>query len=166
MTFKKAYLGIGTNKGNKEENISSAIKTIKTIKEIKIVKISHLFKNPPQEGIKGEDFLNGAIEIQTCLTPSELLRTCKSIEEILGRKIIKNEKVKKSRIIDLDILFYENEILDFKDLNIPHKKICIRDFVLVPLLEIAPDFIHPIFNKSIKDLYLEFSKKQLLDSIC
>ena len=79
--LKTVYIGIGTNKGNREINISNAIKLLSEIKDIKILKISKMLKNPPQEGIKSGYFLNGAIKLTTSLTPFELLKVCKSIEK-------------------------------------------------------------------------------------
>ena len=121
IQWKTAYLGIGTNKGNREINISNAIKLLSEVKEVKILKVSRMLKNPPQEGIKNGYFLNGAIKILTSLTSFELLKVCKRIEGKLGRRGGEGETgrrgKKRSRIIDLDILFYENKIIDTKEIG-------------------------------------------------
>ena len=153
---KIVYLGIGTNKGSRETNISNAIKLLSETKGIKLLKVSKMLKNPPQEGIKTGYFLNGAIKLLTSLTPLELLRACKNIERKLGRRLIR--KKKGSRVIDLDVLFYENEIIDTKELIIPHPMIEKRYFVLIPLMEIGKNFLHPILGKSVKELYSELNK--------
>ena len=150
------YLGIGTNKGNREKNISTAINLLDEIKEIKLLKISKMLKNPPQEGVKNGYFLNGAIKLLTSLTPVELLKACKRIEEKQGRKEAKKQGKKRARVIDLDILFYGNEIIDSKELIIPHKMIEKRYFVLIPLMEIGKSFIHPVLGKSVNDLYSDY----------
>lgn len=156
--MKTVFLGIGTNKGNRERNISIALKLLSENKEIKIVKVSRMLKNPPQEGIRNGYFLNGAIKIKTTLTSLELLTFCKKIEKKLGRIISRRTKKKQSRTIDLDILFYENEKIKTKSLSIPHPMLHKRYFVLIPLLEIEPDYTHPVLNKTIKELYLEITK--------
>ena len=130
------YLGIGTNKGMREENISRALSLLSSIKGIKVLKVSKMFKNPPREGVKSGYFLNGAIKLLTSVSPYELLKICKRIEKKMGRKLPGSNK-KKSRIIDLDILFYGNDIVRSKKLTIPHPMIEKRDFVLIPLLEIV-----------------------------
>ena len=157
LTLKTTYLGIGTNKGDREKNISNALKLLSHIKGIKLLKVSKMFKNPPQEGIKSGYFLNGAIKLLTSLTPLELLKTCKSIERKLGRKIGYRGK-KRSRVIDLDILFYGNEVIDTKELTIPHLMIEKRNFVLIPLMDINEELIHPVLKKSVSELYSELGK--------
>ncbi len=170
---KIVYLGIGTNKGNREKNISLALELLSENPQIEILKLSNLLKNPPQEGVKTGYFLNGAIKILTTLTPQELLRLCKTIERKLGRKqrqearSMKQEarskkqekKINKPRTIDLDILFYGEEIIDTDELVIPHPMIAKRYFVLIPLLEIAKSFIHPVYEKNIRELYSEYCEE-------
>lgn len=150
------FLGLGTNKGNRKKNISNALKLLSENKKLKILKISKMFKNPPREGIKSGYFLNGAIKIETSLKPIELLKVCKTIEKKLGRKIETKFKGKKrqyfSRTIDLDILFYGKKVLNSKALTIPHPRIEKRDFVLIPLKEIASDIEHPVLKSKIKAL--------------
>lgn len=149
------FLGIGTNKGNRKRNISLALELLNKCKEIKILKISKMLKNPPQEGIKTGFFLNGVIKLLTSLTPIELLYYCKSIEKELGRKLVVRKKT--SRTIDLDILFYGNRIINENGLIIPHPMLHKRYFVLIPLREIEKDFIHPVYKKTIEELYLALS---------
>lgn len=149
-SLNNVFIAIGTNKGNREKNIRDALKLLKENKNIKILKVSSMLNNPPQEGIKSGYFLNGVIKLKTSLTPLQVLRTCKDIERILGRTM---GQKKKPRIIDLDILFYENKILRTPKFTIPHPMLHKRYFVLIPLVEIAPGFHHPIFKKSIRELY-------------
>lgn len=157
---KVVFLGIGTNKGNREKNVSIALKLLSKNKYIKLLKVSNMLKNPPQEGIKSGYFLNGAIKLRTSLNPYALLRFCKQIERKLGRGLSKQQN-KKSRTIDLDILFYGKEIINTEKLTIPHPMLHKRYFVLIPLMEIGRNYIHPTFKKSAKQLYEELNKSFL-----
>lgn len=154
--LKTVFLGIGTNKGNRGGNILLALKLLRKNKEIKILKVSKMLKNPPQEGIKNGYFLNGAIKLRTSLSPEQLLKACKSIERKLGRPVgvsaYEYSNKKRSRIIDLDILFYENKIIKTPELTVPHPMLHKRYFVLIPLLEIGKDVVHPVLKKSVKNL--------------
>lgn len=156
--FKTAFLGIGTNKGIREKNIALATKLLSENKNIQVIKVSNMFKNPPQEGVKSGYFLNGVLKIRTNLSPEKLRTACKKIEKVMGREQTKSKNKKTSRIIDLDILFYENQIIHSSNLTIPHPMLHKRNFVLIPLLEIGRNIKHPILKKSIKELYNEFTK--------
>ena len=146
-----AYIGIGSNLGNREENCQKAIALL-IEKNIEITKHSSLYETEPL-GVKEQPgFINMALEIETNLEPGILLRTIKEIENSMGRL----EGMRWGpRIIDLDILLYDDLILKTHDLEIPHPGIKDREFVLKPLSEIAPDKIHPIFKKSIETLLIE-----------
>ncbi|MBI2541443.1 2-amino-4-hydroxy-6-hydroxymethyldihydropteridine diphosphokinase [Candidatus Woesearchaeota archaeon] len=146
------FVGIGSNIGHKEENIRKAVDLIK--EKCKILKKSSLYETEPV-GYREQDwFLNCAIEIETKLEPLELLEFLQSIEKKMGRiKKIKNGP----RIIDMDILFYDNLFINEKNLIIPHPRLHERLFVLEPLKEIAPYFVHPVLNRKIKELYKELT---------
>lgn len=165
---KIVLLGIGTNKGNRKKNISLALKLLSENPDIKLLKISKMLKNPPQEGIKSGYFLNGAVKLLTSLSPIELFKYCKKIEKKQGR-IQSKDKKKKSRTIDLDILFYGNKILKTRELTIPHPLLHKRYFVMIPLMEIAPDFRHPVFEKKVRaihELSLHSDKHKKLGKCC
>ncbi|NWF52525.1 MAG: 2-amino-4-hydroxy-6-hydroxymethyldihydropteridine diphosphokinase [Nitrospirae bacterium] len=146
-----AYIGIGSNLGNRKNNCLRAIELIKK-NGIIIRKLSSMYKTEPW-GIKDQPyFLNMAIEIETELNPIELLKILKNIENKIGRK----ESFKWGpRIIDLDILLFNNLIFKEDSLEIPHPLMHKRNFVLLPLCEIAPDRIHPLLKKKISDLIKE-----------
>jgi 2-amino-4-hydroxy-6-hydroxymethyldihydropteridine diphosphokinase len=142
------FLGLGSNIGNKEEYINKALAFISELYQVK--KISHLYLTEPVRNIKQDWFLNCVVEIKTNVDPKKLLSSFKSIERKLGRtKTVKNGP----RTIDIDILFYEDHVLKTKDLVIPHPMIQERLFVLQPMMDINPDFVHPILKKSIHELY-------------
>lgn len=142
------YLLLGSNMGDKESYISNAIMCIR--EHIGIVKKeSSLYKTTPWGKTDQPDFINKALIIVTFLEPKQVLDKILYIEKSLGRERTEHWG---SRTIDIDILFYGNEIVEQPGLSIPHPQLQNRAFVLLPLLEIAPDFIHPIFEQSICQL--------------
>jgi len=146
----EAYIALGSNLGDREANIKKAIDALKV--RIKIVKASSLYETKPMYIEDQGWFLNCAVEVETDLTPKELLKFLKNIEQKLGRKTVRRNG---PRIIDLDILFYADQILKENDLQVPHPKIEERSFVLVPLAEIAPNLIHPVNKKTVADMLSE-----------
>lgn len=142
------YLGIGSNLGNREDNCLRAIKTLMN-KGIIVRRRSSLYETEPW-GVKGQPFfINMAIEAETDLPPERLLWLIKEIEKEMGR----TETYKWGpRIIDIDILLYNDLIYEAPDLKIPHPFMHEREFVLNPLSEIAPDKTHPVLRKTISEL--------------
>lgn len=128
------YLGIGSNLGNRRQNIRIALQKIRQLKETKIIKISKIIETKPVGGPKNQgDFLNAALKIETSLAPLSLIKKLKNIERLLGRT--KGMRF-APRTIDLDILFYGNMIIKNNNLEVPHPEMVHRDFVLGPLSEI------------------------------
>ncbi|MCL2485811.1 MAG: 2-amino-4-hydroxy-6-hydroxymethyldihydropteridine diphosphokinase [Endomicrobia bacterium] len=150
----KIFLGLGSNIGDRKENIISSLSFLQSSGFININKISSFYETSPV-GPKQRNFYNIVAEALTCLKPQELLCLIKKTEEILGRKPAKRWT---SRLIDIDILFYNNKIFTLRSslftlpLVIPHKEICSRLFVLIPFAEIAPEFVHPVLNRKIKHI--------------
>ena len=145
----QVYIGIGSNLGKKKENYLEALARIAKIPNAKIIKESSLCESEPL-GDSKESYVNGVIEIETELKPEMLLKKCKNIERVMGRK-----KVRKrwgARIIDLDILLYNTLILEKRSLKIPHPELPKRKFVLIPLSEIAPQVVHPVLGATISEL--------------
>ncbi len=146
----RVYLALGSNIGDRNYYLNSAIEKLSTY--FKINKVSSFLKNPSYGPIKQDDFLNAVIEIETDLDPIKVLKICNKIEEELDRvRTIRWG----ARTIDIDILFYDDLIIKSKNLTIPHYDMLNRDFVLIPFCEINPNFIHPIEKKSMKDLLKE-----------
>lgn len=150
--WERIYISSGSNLGDREENLKRAFELIGENPEIKITNTSLFYETEPI-GDKDQDwFLNGVLEIQTSLLPEELLGILQGIEEGLGR----TRGLKGSpRTIDLDILLFGNQVVDLPRLKIPHPELYKRNFVLIPLAEIAPEITHPIFNKTIEELLWE-----------
>ncbi|MDA3929805.1 MAG: 2-amino-4-hydroxy-6-hydroxymethyldihydropteridine diphosphokinase [Prolixibacteraceae bacterium] len=151
--MKKAFLSLGTNLGDKEKNLSRAIRYI-NVGIGQMIDLSGLYETEPWGFESNEKFLNMVIEIVTDLTPLEMIDKCLEIENKLGR-IRKVFKGYSSRTIDIDILFYDDIVLSEANLILPHPHIQNRRFILEPLCEIAPDFIHPVLNKTLKELLIE-----------
>jgi len=128
------YLGVGSNLGNRKENIESAVRKINSLKDTRVLKMSGLIQSQPQGGPQGQPkYLNAALKIDTELSPLILLKKLKAIERQLGRtKTVRFGP----RTIDLDILFYADKIIKRKDLIVPHPRLLERDFVLRPLAEV------------------------------
>ena len=146
------YLGVGSNLGDRAANIEKALMLLKEHEEIKVLAVSSFIETDPVGGEAQGKFLNGAIQIDTDLMPLDLLAQLKMIERRLGR--VKSEEINAPRTLDLDILFYDDVVIvQGKSLAIPHPRLAERSFVLKPLLEIAPDLLHPRLNKTIKALY-------------
>lgn len=154
----EAYIAFGSNIGDKEGNINRAFEVLK--QKIKIIKTSSLYETKPMYIENQALFLNGAAKVDTELKPKELLDFLKNTEKKLGRKETKRNG---PRIIDLDILFYGDQIINKDDLLVPHPKIQERAFVLVPLAEIQPNLIHPVYKKTIAELLseLKFDKSEI-----
>lgn len=149
-----AYIGIGSNLGSREENCERAIKLL-IENGVTVTKRSSMIETKPWGVKEQEDFLNLAIEIETSLSPDELLKLLKKIEVEVGRLPTTRWG---PRIIDLDILFYDDLIITTPELEIPHPRISEREFVLKSLAEIAPDKVHPVLGKSIRKLLSEINK--------
>ncbi len=153
----RIFLSLGSNLGNRKINLSKALRFIEE-KDIRIKKVSSIYKTPPWGKKDQPEFLNQVIEAETEVSPKKLLNTCKEIEKKMGRK--KGERW-GPRIIDIDILFYGEKIIKEENLTIPHPLITERAFVLLPLYEIAPDFIHPVRKEKIKALLMKKKGKEI-----
>lgn len=151
-----AYLLIGGNLGDRIENLASARSLVEN-KVGKIARASSIYETAAWGITEQPNFLNQVLLVETKLSAEKALQRILAIENKMGR--IRTQK-NASRIIDIDILFFNNEIIKQEDLTIPHPEIQNRKFALVPMNEIAPGMVHPIFKKSIKNL-LSTSKDKL-----
>lgn len=153
-----SYLSIGSNLGNKEENLLQAIQMLNEDEETEVTKQSSFFVTEPVGDVEQDDFLNAALEIQTLRSPQELLGLIASIEKRLKRERLVHWG---PRTIDLDIIFYNDEIIQTENLVIPHIEMANRMFVLEPLCEIAPYAVHPVFHRTVLELKNERDEKEI-----
>ncbi|HIE5422302.1 TPA: 2-amino-4-hydroxy-6-hydroxymethyldihydropteridine diphosphokinase [Clostridium botulinum] len=145
------YMAFGSNIGEKESYIKRALEKIEE-RGMEIIKVSSIYETEPYGVLDQDSFLNGVVKIETNLTPEDLIGELLNIEKQLNRV---RERRWGPRTIDLDIIFYDDLIINEKDLVIPHKDMENREFVLKPLCDIDENFIHPVLKKSVRELYDE-----------
>ncbi|HNH25573.1 MAG TPA: 2-amino-4-hydroxy-6-hydroxymethyldihydropteridine diphosphokinase [Anaerolineales bacterium] len=147
------YLALGSNMGNRLANLKNAISNLTPQMDVK--KKSLVYETPPWGYTDQPAFLNQVVMVETYMEPENLLGHLKRLETVLGREpTFENGP----RVIDVDILFYDDLVLNSPPLVIPHPRLHHRGFVLVPLNDIAPELIHPILGKSISELLLDVSR--------
>mgnify|MGYP003290497374 CR=1 FL=1 len=151
-----AYIGLGSNMGNKENNLKLACDRIAENHKCRLIKVSDFIVTEPVGGVEQDDFLNGAVCIETLYTPEELLDFTASIEAEAKRERIVHWG---PRTLDLDILFYDDVIMHTDSLTVPHKELHKRLFVLEPMSGIAPYFCHPIYRRTMSDMFEELKKR-------
>ncbi|MBS3128746.1 2-amino-4-hydroxy-6-hydroxymethyldihydropteridine diphosphokinase [Candidatus Woesearchaeota archaeon] len=151
----KVFLGLGSNLGDRKAYLEKAMSCLK--EKTKIVACSSLYKTEPVGYGNQNDFYNRVIEIETRLQPKKLLTFLQKIEKKLGKK---KKRKNGPRTIDIDILLYDRLVIKEKNLIIPHPRMHERRFVLIPLKEIAPKFVHPKMKKSISELLRSVKEKK------
>ncbi|MCD6306006.1 MAG: 2-amino-4-hydroxy-6-hydroxymethyldihydropteridine diphosphokinase [Deltaproteobacteria bacterium] len=151
-----AYIGIGSNMGKSLQNCYKAIDFIDQTDDCSVAKISAFYRTEPQGAACRDWYVNGVIEIETSLDPHELLNALLSIEAGMGR--VRRQKW-EARIIDLDIIFYDDAIIRQPDLQVPHPLMHERRFVLVPMARLNPGWIHPVLGKSMAELLTDLDAR-------
>ncbi len=147
----RVFIGIGSNLGDRRAYYQGAIEQVARLPKTRVVRESSLYESEPL-GEASTWYINGVIEIETELNPQQLLRRLKAIERAMGREKKSRAKRWTPRTIDLDILFYNSQIIDTPSLKIPHPELHKRRFVLLPLSELAPNLIHPRLGVSVSRL--------------
>ena len=157
MSFElvMAYLGLGSNMRNRQDNLDKALDLLS--QGLQVGQISSLYDTEPVGNINQPRFLNLVCQVYTRLAPPELLTLAKGIESKLGRA---SGTHNAPRPIDIDILFYGDQVIETAELVIPHPRLAERAFVLIPLAEIAPDLVHPVSGETVKELMRAVTKVQ------
>lgn len=155
------YLSLGSNKGDRVGYVQQATSLLGAINDVKIIRTSSLYETQPWLEQNSTWFVNAVIEVKTSLSPQSLLAECQRIEKQLGRNR-EQEGHFGERTMDIDILFYDKEIVEADNLKIPHKYLQQRAFILVPMLELDSDFIHPGTGKSMSQLHDELENPEMV----
>ena len=144
-----AYIALGSNMGDKKQYLDTGVQMLDAREDCQVMAVSEYLVTKPYGGVEQDDFLNAALELRTLLPPEELLTCLHEIEQSAGR-----ERVVRwgPRTLDLDILLYDDLVLDGPELQIPHKELQLRDFVLIPLRQIAPWKRHPLTGKTVEEM--------------
>jgi 2-amino-4-hydroxy-6-hydroxymethyldihydropteridine diphosphokinase len=143
----RAFVGLGSNLGDRETMIRMALDDLARLPGTSLVRASSLYDSEPVGEIEQPNFLNAAAVLETRLTPRQLLWNLHLIEKRLGR--VRTQQRWGPRVIDLDLLLYDNLVLDEPDLRVPHPELTRRSFVLVPLVELEPLLIHPVTGQTL-----------------
>lgn len=155
------YLSLGSNCGDRIGYIQQAAALLAETDAVTIVRTSAFYETEPW-GMQSDNwFVNAVLEIKTALPAQKLLEECQRIEKQLGRKFSGGEKY-LDRTIDIDILFYNKDVITEENLIIPHKFVHLRAFTLVPLLELIPNFEHPVLHKTITDLHNDLENPEMV----
>ncbi len=155
------YLSLGSNSGDRIGYVQQATSLLGASDNITLIRTSAFYETEPW-GMDSENwFVNAVVEIKTSLSPQDLLAECQRIETQLGRKREKSKEY-SDRTIDIDILFYNKDIINDENLTIPHKFVHLRAFTLVPLLELIPNFEHPVLHKTISELHNDLENPEMV----
>lgn len=156
-----AYLSLGSNKGDRIGYVQQAASLLGMDEKITIVRTSAFYESEPWNMNTKNWFVNAVVEIKTQYSPQELLVACQRVECQLGRTPIEKGQY-HDRTIDIDILFYNKEIINEENLTIPHKYVHLRAFTLVPMMELNSDFVHPVLHKTIEEMHNDLENPEMV----
>lgn len=155
------YLSLGSNKGDRIGYVQQAASLLGADEGISIVRTSAFYESEPWNMNTKNWFVNAVVEAKTKYSPQELLEVCQRIEKQLGRTS-EEKKQYQDRTIDIDILFYNKDIINEDNLIIPHKYVHLRAFTLVPMMELNSDFVHPVLHKNIVEMHNDLENPEMV----
>lgn len=155
------YLSLGSNKGDRIGYVQQAASLLGADEGISIVRTSAFYESEPWNMNTKNWFVNAVVEAKTKYSPQELLEVCQRIEKQLGRTS-EEKKQYQDRTIDIDILFYNKDIINEENLIIPHKYVHLRAFTLVPMMELNSDFVHPVLHKNIVEMHNDLENPEMV----
>ena len=148
--MSRVFIGIGSNQGERLAQISNAARAVGALQGVRLCRMATIIETAPAGGPPQDPYLNTVIEVDASLSPRELLTALKGVELALGRTA--SGERWGPRPIDLDVLLYDDRVVEEPDLKIPHERMHQRRFVLEPLMQLAPELVHPVLKRSISDL--------------
>lgn len=151
-----AYLGLGSNLGDRFRNLSEAVRRLNETGEVEVREISPVYETEPDGDPGQPEYLNAALRVETALDARKLLKACLGVEKAMGRV---REEHWGPRNIDIDLLVYGDVVLSTKDLSVPHPLLHEREFVLRPLADIAPELVHPVIFDTVSQLLGDVEKR-------
>lgn len=155
------YLSLGSNKGDRIGYVQQAASLLGADERISIVRTSAFYESEPWNMNTKNWFVNAVVEAKTKYSPQELLEVCQRIEKQLGRTSEEKNQY-QDRTIDIDILFYNKDIINEENLIIPHKYVHLRAFTLVPMMELNSDFVHPVLHKNIVEMHNDLENPEMV----
>lgn len=155
------YLSLGSNKGDRIGYVQQAASLLSADEGISIVRTSAFYESEPWNMNTKNWFVNAVVEAKTKYSPQELLEVCQRIEKQLGRTSEEKNQY-QDRTIDIDILFYNKDIINEENLIIPHKYVHLRAFTLVPMMELNSDFVHPVLHKNIVEMHNDLENPEMV----
>jgi len=155
----KVFLGLGSNVGESEVNLRTAIMLIEKNKQVVLINNSSLYETKPYGPVSQNNFYNIVVEIKTEYSPTDLFNFLKEVEQEIGREPAERWG---PRSIDIDILLYSDEVVCNDIITIPHKDMLNRDFVILPLLEIEPDIVHPELHEKVNEILISSMEKTII----
>lgn len=155
------YLSLGSNKGDRIGYVQQAASLLGADEGISIVRTSAFYESEPWNMNTKNWFVNAVVEAKTKYSPQELLEVCQRIEKQLGRTSEEKNQY-QDRTIDIDILFYNKDIINEENLIIPHKYVHLRAFTLVPMMELNSDFVHPVLHKNILEMHNDLENPEMV----
>ena len=159
LNMNRVFLSLGSNRGNRQEYLQTAVSALEK-KAGKVLKASHIYETEPWKMNDGTNFLNQLILLETSLDSQQIMTLIIEMETSLGR--IRSTSGYEPRTIDIDILFFNEEIIESESITVPHPLISERRFILEPLCELAPNYIHPLLKKSLKQLLADCPDKHTI----